>query len=907
MANVTGGWPTWLSQHRTSLPGPVVGHLERPALAQRCMPTERYITALKAPGGFGKTTLLAACCRTLHEKGIPTAWLTLDGKDESSALETYLVYAFHRAGLAVLESLKPEDVGRLPASSSIEVLQRALSTQRGPWVLALDEVELVSNPESVGLLNSLMGSRLPNLHVALACRELPAGLNIAPPLFRGEVDVLTEEDLRFSRQDIKRFFKGSLSRRELASIASNSSGWPIALRIHRNAGGRHGRANNRFVRDAVHNWLEFRLLSRIAVGDRDLLLDMGLLDWMDSELVDEVLAGVGLMQRVADMSAMAGLLEPVRGSSGNVWRLHPLIREYCSERRRRETPERYRSIHRQIAAALAKRGEAIRAMRHASEAEDASLVGRILSDAGGIWLMLRENHHRLVAADRFLTSETLAMYPRLKLVRAVAQIVKGQLGAARRTLGVDEVETLTWQKEDIGAQAEWCLARSILAQNACESIGAKSVRALISEINRIVESPNVGPPMRAIMEYALCQVYNLKAEFSAALDRAKRAQDWLGVGSSSFPLLLALQQGQVAMAQGRVHDANAFYRGALDNATQAFLNDPRLVILGTVLTKELDLERNRIAAGDRSAQVPREFWQKGLQFASYAAATAVATELTLMDQGAEEALALVNQMVNHAHEAQLTSLVRYLAGLRVTLLLAADQVGAAERGWDADSLPHDSSGCLDLEHQSWREMELLACARVRLLCARGDHADGRTLLRDLLMVASLRGLRRTAMRALAIGVALEESSGNRIAAIQHLTEYLILFEKSDYARAIVREGTVVVPVLNAFLESHRESPHWTSAEELLSDTTVSQPVEVPQLTDRESEILKRLDTETDRQIGARLGISHDGVRYHIRGLFAKLTVHSRLDAVHRARLLGLLQSDSEHKSIVLQENDRRLP
>ena len=149
------------------------------------------------------------------------------------------------------------------------------------------------------------------------------------------------------------------------------------------------------------------------------------------------------------------------------------------------------------------------------------------------------------------------------------------------------------------------------------------------------------------------------------------------------------------------------------------------------------------------------------------------------------------------------------------------------------------------------------------------------------------------MRASALGVALEETAGNRTAATGHLRAYLELFAHSDYARALVREGTIVVPVIKAYLEDHPDSPHWASAQALLDLSMAGQAIEVPKLNDRESEILVRLDTQTDRQIGANLGLSHDGVRYHIRNLFAKLMVHDRRNAVRRAQSLGLMQTDSD--------------
>ena len=61
----------------------------------------------------------------------------------------------------------------------------------------------------------------------------------------------------------------------------------------------------------------------------------------------------------------------------------------------------------------------------------------------------------------------------------------------------------------------------------------------------------------------------------------------------------------------------------------------------------------------------------------------------------------------------------------------------------------------------------------------------------------------------------------------------------------------------------------------------------PRLTALQSEVLTRLDTHKYRDIGAALGLTRDGVRYHVKNLFATLRVHDRRDAVRRARVLGL--------------------
>ncbi|MCY3620807.1 MAG: LuxR C-terminal-related transcriptional regulator [Gammaproteobacteria bacterium] len=67
---------------------------------------------------------------------------------------------------------------------------------------------------------------------------------------------------------------------------------------------------------------------------------------------------------------------------------------------------------------------------------------------------------------------------------------------------------------------------------------------------------------------------------------------------------------------------------------------------------------------------------------------------------------------------------------------------------------------------------------------------------------------------------------------------------------------------------------------------------VPDLTARENEILERLERWRDKEIGAALDLSEDGVRYHVKKLFKKLGVRSRFEATHRARSLGILPASN---------------
>ena len=60
------------------------------------------------------------------------------------------------------------------------------------------------------------------------------------------------------------------------------------------------------------------------------------------------------------------------------------------------------------------------------------------------------------------------------------------------------------------------------------------------------------------------------------------------------------------------------------------------------------------------------------------------------------------------------------------------------------------------------------------------------------------------------------------------------------------------------------------------------------LSDREIDVLARLERQTDKQIAEALKLSFHGVRYRVRSIFAKLGAYGRREAVHRARARGIL-------------------
>ena len=135
-------------------------------------------------------------------------------------LDSYIAFAFRYAGFAI-EDASERDAA---AGNRTGLLARTLEARDEPFVLVLDDLHRLRDPGSVALLDFLIQRGPPSLHLAAACRHLPAGLNVAGPVLDGHASVIGADELRFSDGEIGDIFGRRLSPRELDTLAKESAG-----------------------------------------------------------------------------------------------------------------------------------------------------------------------------------------------------------------------------------------------------------------------------------------------------------------------------------------------------------------------------------------------------------------------------------------------------------------------------------------------------------------------------------------------------------------------------------------------------------------------------------------------------------------------------------------------------------
>jgi LuxR family maltose regulon positive regulatory protein len=197
----------------------------------------------------------------------------------------------------------------------------------------------------------------------------------------------------------------------------------------------------------------------------------------------------------------------------------------------------------------------------------------------------------------------------------------------------------------------------------------------------------------------------------------------------------------------------------------------------------------------------------------------------------------------------------------------------------------------------YRYFEYATLAWLRI--AQGRPEEALRVLPALLQAADegrwvIYGLEALALKALAL-----QALGDVTQALDALEQALSLAEPGGFVHLFVEKGPAMARLLR-HAASRGIAPAYVGrllasfdapAQERPRETPPYAPAHplVEPLTERELEVLRLLPSHlSSTEIAENLYISVHTARFHIKNIYGKLNVHSRADAVARARDLGLL-------------------
>ena len=860
----------------------------------------RRLTLVSASAGFGKTTLIV---EWLHCVDRAFAWLSLDRDDnDPRRFFTYLVAALQRIdehlGQAVQSLLAAPQLP--PAEALVTTLINDVATVPQPFLLVLDDVHLIHASAIHDALAFLLDRQPPQIHVVLATRQDPP-LSLPRLRVRDHVTEIGADDLRFSVEEATAFLNQTLglalSTKVVAALEARTEGWIAGLQLASLAlqptvarrptlamqDKMEGEIRN-FVaafsgsHRHVIDYLADEVLAQQPAAIQEFLAQTGILERLTASLCDE-LTGRKDSDEVLRQLEEANLFLIPLDDRREWYRYHRLFADFL----RTELDSRAQAtLHLSAAHWFEAHDLHSEAIHHALSYGD--LTGstaeavRLIRQAGG-WAL---------ASGMLVT--LLGWLDRLpeEIVRGSAELASYKAWALFVTGKTEEGAFYIQQAEASLPEDASSLDRGRLLSLRCNLASSREVLDLAREALELIGDDD--PFTSGITLFMLGDAQDKVGNVAGAIESFRRVLRLNQQIGQQLPTAVAVAHLALSLhGQGKRHEAIAVCREAADHYRDA--RDHPLPIAGLIyaVLGELAHEGNELTQA-------RQYLQTGLELGRLSATTAVilyALEGLVQLQYAMgetgTALATIREARHLAYHHARGLWYDAVLAVEADLQLRAGNHAFVEHWAENANLPIAGSPdpVRKFEYRtlarfllSQHRLEELQALLANLECS--ARRDDRR--RDLITIHILQALGRW-------------RQGQGTEALTCLKPALQLAAPEGYVRAFLDEGREVADLLPGvrqvapgFVDGLLTAFGVAKSEPTEQALPATQPAPlVERLTERELDVLRLMAADLlAPDIARELVIAVSTVRSHIKSIYRKLDVHSRYEAVERARALNLL-------------------
>lgn len=894
--------------HKFFTPPSYPGAVQREVLLERVFRSPSYgAVVVQAPAGHGKSTLLQQAKHLGEARGAITAWLTFDEADNdmrrfTSHLQALIEQLSGDATIAAGEEAGSPRATRRRlsdwAASRLAQFDRAVH-------LYLDEFQTLGNRAVLAVFRELL-ERLPdNVTIFIGTRALPE-IGLARLVVNNQALLLRADDLRFSPDEADAFFQQSrelgVNRQELDAIYRQTEGWPAALQLFRlslvspsvrrtllDPGTHKPRELAEYLADNVLALQPPRIRQFLRQTSVLTRLSAGLCDevtgWQDSQSILLFLERSGLFLRCLD--------------SDLAWfKYHTLFSSFLADQTRAEEPDLLDTVHQRAADWFHRHDMHEDAVHHAIAARNYAFAVDIMD----VW------------AERLIVDANLATVERWSDALPLDEI------ARRPALAVK----IAWALVFLRRHHKLRPLLPVLENAAAQGIDAGVVRSMLAMVVddvpqafAIVESmPGREEKAEGFRAFELSAAENVRGyrslcagDFDAERDALQLSRNYSMRGDAAFSGGYSFAvHGISLMMQGRLAEALAHFRTGL--AEQHLDLDKSFAAASLVACyihalyecDELDLAESMfLQFHDVIADaVLLDFLALG-----YVAMARIQDARGRANR-AEEVLAEAEQL---AHTAGWPRLLRIVARERVRRALLAGETERAQAL--ASRIPAEPEFRLP---EGWlifsEAIEGEAIGAIRLALHGGQHEAALARLSDEIAAATRQRRQYRLVKLLVLETLAYRRRGSDNLARRSLRRALQLAAPEGFVRLFLDEGEALLPMLqdehaglakeaaggDAVLGTLHgfvarlltRAGHLGEGESAAPAGTGFQPLEP--LTDREKEILIYLaNGVSNKEMARRIFVSENTVKFHLKNIYSKLAVSSRLQAINAARQMALLR------------------
>lgn len=883
---------------RTGPPHHLVRLVKRPTLLQRLDESIRCRCVLvHAAAGYGKTVLLAQWRDHLEARDSASVWVTADRDDGAAGLLRWLQIALAEAGVMAGPLSDPGvQTGHVPdIDAMLEGVLHSLEEWRNNLVVIIDEYHLAQSPEVDQLIGRILRALPTDVTLVLSTRNRP-DVDLAALRAMGQLAEVEQGELRMSDGEAADLLNASLSEAQVGSLNRYVEGWPIALQL----------ANLRIDRpedvpellrsfsgsvDDMAEYMASHVLDELPEDLQTFLVETSILDLIDATAADAVRGRADSKALLDRLRRMNALIVPV-DRDRRAFRHYPLFAEFLKSRRSGLPPARLIALHRAASRWFERGGDPVRAVRHAKDAGDQDRTRVLIEETCDLHLCLTD-----VPLARSLLSlaapSDIRQSLRLQLTSAILDFKDGNLPEGRTALERTHELARILPSATISPVLDRDLAVMTMLRSIYQDIPV--TREEVRRLDAIADGEPDGSWLVGLSYIMRCLIFLRRGELDVAKTMIFQAIRNLYETDSLYARMFSnFHLGTVAFWQGRLAEAHNAYRTAEQMALEHFPGNASVLALAQVLLAEVAYEQNNVTHATEllrdnmkileSSEIWSEIYLLGYQ---------VAAAIAWAGKDKAGAAAVLDDAVAAAGVKGLDRLRVCAASQRIRYLAADGRLVEAEHLLVRDDL-------LDATAQAartWREREEVVFAVARLRIAQGRPDDALALIDPVLDAARTQARQRSVLQAQILRALSWHASGRTAEALEQMIPVIEWGSVEGLVRTIVDEGPSMAEILAMIVERASfpaASPTARYADRLLGafgdlerEREAARLLQL--LTNREGQILAELGRgNSNKMIARNLDISEDGIKFHLKNIYRKLGVNTRVMALTVAQRMNLI-------------------
>lgn len=902
------GFRRWTMATKLRPPSMGVRHMPRPRLSAGGTEAGPFRLALvSAPAGSGKTTVLSEWYQALRKRKLAAVWLSLDSFDNEP--RRFLVQL-----ISAVQAARPEfgrKAARLLAvnpDTLLEDLAESLVHDFGGWnsriVVFLDDYHVLRDRAIHAMVDYLLRYVPDNVRFVIGTRKDPP-LSIERFRLRGEVLEVGWEDLRFrvdeARDYLKEVCRLPLSEDQVRALCDRTEGWATGLQLASVAfagatdpdglvAGFTGAQRN------IADYLLEDVFRRQPPAMRQFLMKTSILDRMTASLCDAVTGRQDGRQMIETLEG--GNLFTFGLDDHRTWfRYHHLFTEFLRNRLRTEHPREIADLHDRASDWFEKNGFSTEAVQYAIGGSRFPRAARLLEKAGRE-LFRQGDFKELRRWIDALPERTVRRSPILCALHAWALAYMGEFEFARHRIACAAESAAKPEKG--GGRANVPAMGPIQAE-------LQVLRAVVGIIQ--TDEPDVAGLHSGIVSLFPRKESALRGYAYITLGFASRVEGYLslalqhfrdalvvsdGSNSSLVNLNARLNIGIVNYVMGRANDAEESFRKSLEiSRERLWLRSIGAAFLRYGLALVL-YDRNKPDEALKELSDTIAFLEAGdaFGFLGMALVERARVHLALGRSDLADADIARARQVARKHNVGRVSFRADLLETRIAILAgkpdkAAEFLESAKSAFDDESL--------DDRPVYPEKYEYYLLERIRLLSALGKHEEAVELADRAVRSAESAGRGRNIIEFLVLQAAAWNGHSRGEKALEALEQALSLAMGEGIVRPFLNSVGEIAPLLRHFKNLERYRATVTGILSTLEDRAEPPAGETAEgrspdpFHQREVQILKLVSEGLrNREIGRRLFLSEETVKWYLKGLYCKLHVGTRTEAIAKARRLGLI-------------------